>query len=441
MKRLSDTNDRCESSFQKLQSRRKLLDDLQPMIPELVAALGKDVNFRMCEEDARKECVLDLEARESLVEAWIASISAENQTFFATAVASKSVLFQHFLAAQRGQQRLLRWQSAADFNASLTSVREHLSKLLRSELSFDELKAITTALDSSPVDQELLRLVNVFPNFKEMSAARDNLRKVLQLLHLHDPLQGLVQTLQRFKFACARDAAAADADVTAAATDDADFRELAVFTDELDDRVEKPWGAAECDQKFSQIAGLLFPDGGGGDGGSVEFNTLLGLLSLFQQVASADQLWGFLEKNKDFIAEDGLGYSSIFNEKAEDFLAQLGGEEYKLVYNFKTAACWVATLLFYQGESSFRGLMHAVVQSRFILAQVIVTVVVSSFPLIVTLSSSSITPIPCPPVHRRSSPQNRSDSRRSRRQRKPWTTFRASSTKVSAGWMPWWVSI
>jgi hypothetical protein len=94
---------------------------------------------------------------------------------------------------------------------------------------------------------------------------------------------------------------------------------------------------------------------------------LRGILSLFDELSAAEKVFEFVDTRPEFIDENGCGYSAAFNEKIEDFLLQLGGEDHKVMLGFKEVVQWMSVLISNK-ESSFLDLMCAICSSKGIMA-------------------------------------------------------------------------
>lgn len=363
-----------------IKSQRPLLDGLQTFIPDLVNRLEMDgvdverpgVSFRATKKEARKANSSVMVSRRTILHCWTLKFS-DNRAFFEHFVVNaseradqKSILFKHFIEKMREEQTggkpnaAPTWTTEDAFNASLSSVKSILAKLLQpglNPLKFQELMVIGNVLkteDRHPTD-ELKLLSQFFGGSKEAhdSTVIDDLATVLQLCGLKDQLAKLVLgvtgadgTLQQLSFSCADQ------------TLDSDFKSLAGLAKDLCD-VDCSWSASECRSKLKEVQDLFCPAGSEARGGH---DPTSGLLCLFEHLRSADKVWEFVDMHKDFVAPDGQGCSELFNNKVEDFLSELGGEDNKVLLGFKTVVHWIAVLVSNKGKD-FQTLMKAVCAS------------------------------------------------------------------------------
>ncbi|KAJ1401597.1 hypothetical protein B484DRAFT_405671, partial [Ochromonadaceae sp. CCMP2298] len=172
-------------------------------------------------------------------------------------------------------------------------------------------------------------------------------------------------TLQRFAFSC-----------TSAEAADADYAQLLQLVSDLcDGSVTATWDVRACRERLHQLHHLLIPGPLPALFGmrvpaytTLNRETLLGLLSLFEHLSASEHVWQFVHSHKEFVAADGLGYSGQFSDKVEDFLSQLGGEDYKVLDNFKPVVHWVAVLVAHQ-KQPFCALMRALASSQRVMEQ------------------------------------------------------------------------
>ena len=89
------------------------------------------------------------------------------------------------------------------------------------------------------------------------------------------------------------------------------------------------------------------------------------MLGLFQHLASSTKVWEFVHSHKETYVELEGGYTSAFNDKTEDLLEQLGGEDYRMIDNFKPVANWVSILVANQSKP-FAELMCSLWDSKLV---------------------------------------------------------------------------
>jgi len=237
------------------------------------------------------------------------------------------------------------------------------------ELSFVHGEAAT---DRQPVQdylsslvpgvRELMLTVRVCPpkalgcnNIEDAAAIVTDLAQALELHGLRDPLVRLVGndegqsgTLQRLNFAC-----------TGVDQADVEFEQLRNLAYELCS-ADGVWTAEECSTKLMRIRSLLCP--GHNTESDLHRYALKGILSLFEYLAGAIKVWEFVEGHPEFIAHDGIGYSHLFEEKVEEFLTDLGGEDHKVLLGFQPVVQWVAVLVSFH-KQPFNKLMRAICDS------------------------------------------------------------------------------
>lgn len=322
------------------------------------------------------------------------------------------------------------------FCASLNAVRTQTEQLLHladEGLSFDELMAIGLELKERvrPVERELKLLTDFFPLPKGDSSEKviHDLEQTLQLCKWQEPLRRLClkgdndrkATLCRYEFKCSQ----SDDGIVS----DVHFAELTSLAKQLcDPAVTRDWKIVECKERLACIRNLFFPTGvaeeerqlpqqktlwskadvrdkakqmlqhasyswidgffdrlGVRYGGinssqlltvlaSMQQEAISGILYLFDYLASADKVWEFVHSHrKEYVQRTGEGYTGAFNMKAEDFLSQLGGEDAKILTNFKPVVQWVAVLVFnQQNQHSLGDFMRALWSSSKVFEQVMV---------------------------------------------------------------------
>ena len=311
---------------------------------------------------------------------------------------SKSILFRNFVRKEREQQANAEFADVASFVAALRAVHEHLAKFLLQELTFDEVMEIGSILQAenrSP-ERELQLLSAYFSRVSlngqlmrmDVDAARQ-LTTVLRLCGLREPLSSLVLssasndgeelpgTLERYNFKCAgtpRNASSRDADYMA-------LKELSASL--CDPQTTRSWDISECERRLEQVRVMLHPNGE-----DVTHEALLGMLNLFVHLAASEKVWEFVHLHKDaYVSPGGDGYTAAFDFKIEDFLAQLGGEDYRVVENFKPVVNWVATLVSNQNKS-FNELMRSLWASKTIAAQAVDAPETKPFSQLITANSN-----------------------------------------------------
>eukprot|EP01035_Chromulina_nebulosa_P032600 gene32600-43555_t len=98
-------------------------------------------------------------------------------------------------------------------------------------------------------------------------------------------------------------------------------------------------------------------------GVGMTIDKLRGILKLLHTLIQADKVWEFFGRRPEFVSGVGQGYTELFNEKIEVFLAELSKEDCKLIESFRTAAFWVCLILPSTVES-FSVFCHTVLTSE-----------------------------------------------------------------------------
>ena len=359
-----------------MQAELPFLDAMQRDVngvPHLVAQLESEAVFRATKQEAQRESSTTMEARSKAVQDWLQPLgTARKQTtqrmFFQHFVVPsrtasgifvcKSVLFRHFVRKAREEQEATNFGDVAAFATSLGEVHSHLARFLKvrgATLSFDQIMEIGTALtkDHRRTEDELQLLFSFFrPKGQLDSTVMEQLTTMTQLCGLRDPLSVLMLetsapggeklpgTLERFDFKCAQSTGS----TRAASAGDPDYAALKELAASLcDSEKTRTWDEAECRRRLDDAHRLLQPV-------DRDYNSLLGMLGLFQHLAEATKVWEFVHSHKDTYVEPEGGYTSAFNDKTEDLLEQLGGEDYRMIDNFKPVAYWVSVLVANQAK-------------------------------------------------------------------------------------------
>lgn len=382
--------DRWYSACVYLDTEIPLLDSLQrdkSGIPSLVAELEKAATFRADKNERLRESSTTMQSRAEAVKDWlrigklgtVLAPTAERKFFQHFVVdkghgsASTSVLFRHFVHELRNKEPNKEFNDVTAFTSMLGEVRSLLSRFLKLQepgLSFVELMEIGTVLKTEvrAPETELRILANFYsPSTGLNSAASRQLTIVLQLCGLKKPLSALMLAcnpkdtrlpgvFERFSFGCS--------------THDGDAEYLALkqlASNLCDPQMTSSWDDAECAQRLQQAHQLIYPTDG--ETSSINHNALLGMLCLFEQLGASEKVWEFVHShNEVYVSSAGDGYTSAFDFKIEDLLLGLGGEDYKVVENFKPVVCWISILVANR-DKSFRDLMHALWHSNTITTQ------------------------------------------------------------------------
>ena len=382
---------RWQTAFDLVQAELPFLDALQrdgSGVPQLVAQLESEAVFRATKQEAQHESSTTMVARAKAVQDWLQPLgTAQRQStqrrFFQHFVvpsqtasgifACKSVLFRHFVRKAREEQEATEFDDVAAFATALGEVHSHLARFLKvrgATLSFDQIMEIGTALtkDHRRTDDELQLLFTFFrPEGQLDSTVMQQLTTMTQLCGLRDPLSVLMLetsapggeklpgTLERFDFKCAQSTGSTDA----ASAGDPDYVELKDLAASLcDSEKTRTWDEAECQRRLDAAHRLLQP-------GTRDHNSLLGMLGLFEHLASSTKVWEFVHSHKETYVELEGGYTSAFNDKTEDLLEQLGGEDYRMIDNFKPVANWVSILVANQSKP-FAELMCSLWDSKLV---------------------------------------------------------------------------
>eukprot|EP01047_Picozoa_sp_COSAG01_P012374 COSAG01_NODE_556_length_15526_cov_13.393725_1_plen_5121_part_01 len=364
-----------DTEFKYIKSEEAVLNALNKShIPEIVTTLEEETKFRMKLEDPALQSVSTQEIcrRADLIRQNMQQFVDEFEHFRAFVdhfivhisqqADNKSVLFPYLVTEELKRQPGEKWATARSYSRSLYSIHRYLMKLLhladRDGLSFDELMTFGMILQRNlrPIPRELDLLFEFFDQTESStrgsisSSVQADLEQILQLCGYREPLQilclgqdGKPGTLRRYGFKCAQN-------------NDPNFKELTDLACNLcDSNVTRTWNAVQCKERLDQLRRLFCPNEDRSQ------DEVLGLLCLFENLALGDKVWEFVHKHqKEYVDSSGRGYSGMFNQKVENFLAQLGGEDIKLLTNFKPVVQWVSVLVFQQARAnSFDELMTA----------------------------------------------------------------------------------
>ena len=374
-----------------MQAELPFLDALQrdgSGVPQLVAQLEREAVFRATKQEAQHESSTTMEARAKAVRDWLQPLgtaqwrSTQRMFFQHFVVPSrtasgifvcKSVLFRHFVRKAHEEQEATKFDDVDAFATALGEVHSHVARFLKvrgATLSFDQIMEIGTALtkDHRRTEDELQLLFTFFrPEGQLDSTVMQQLTTMTQLCGLRDPLSVLMLetsapggeklpgTLERFDFKCAQSTGSTGA----ASAGDPDYVELKDLAASLcDSEKTRTWDEAECQRRLDAAHRLLQP-------GTRDYGSLLGMLGLFQHLASSTKVWEFVHSHKETYVELEGGYTSAFNDKTEDLLEQLGGEDYRMIDNFKPVANWVSILVANQSKP-FAKLMCSLWDSKLV---------------------------------------------------------------------------
>ena len=395
LSRLNRHRDTWQSAYEKLKSEVTFLGwltkDDSCGIPKLVEELAATSHFRAL-GDAEHESSTVMAARSRAATEWLSSLGTASRPsterrFFQhfvidapQAAASRSVLFRHFVSVKRKAQPSKDFADVNAFATALGEIHSHLKGLLNVKLSFNDLMVIGNVLNEKSRDggRELQLLSAFYDPGKQLGSNNtQQLRTVLQLGGLRSDLERLTiprdaegtgqvmpGTLERFGFRCANVAG----DGTSSDPDYARLKELAASLG--DPTVTQSWDPVESSRRLAQAHELLqTPRTPEEHGIEARHSLLLGMLSLFDQLAQADKVWEFVHSHKDqYVQTSGEGYTSEFAFKIEELLLHLGGEDYKIVENFKPVVFWVSILVANQ-HKPFRELMVTLWASESIASQ------------------------------------------------------------------------
>ncbi|CAM9145735.1 unnamed protein product, partial [Ectocarpus fasciculatus] len=279
----------------------------------------------------------------------------------------QSVLFSALLRKERDEQNTSgTWSSIDAFIASLRVVQALMKRLLQlqpPELSFADVIMIgefLRAASKTPL-AELELLAGYFSGGVIMKAVKDSVSTVLGVVAFIVPVNDLVagsgttaSILERYGFLCALPD-----------SKDKQFVELTELSVSLSDpQVLGGWTVGKCEAALSKLGSLLCP---GIDVDSVDI--ALGMLSLFQNLATAEKLWEFMYCHQEYVADNGTGCSAVFNAKLEDFLSQLTQEDCRVLEILRPAVQWVSVLVFHR-KKTFQELMATLCASPSVLEQI-----------------------------------------------------------------------
>jgi len=362
--RLEQSMQKWQTAIDSLQYHCPCLVTLQPYLPSLVATLEHESRFRATPSEAEGQSCETLQQRAHAVATWLQPFTTSSNNrhnmlhhFVVNANHSanaRSILFAHWIADER-KRHGGEWQVTDAFAQSIDAVRGRFFKLLRlgrESLSFDELRDVARALkDQDRAPDKELELLGDFPEFAGARAAalREDLGVVLQLHGLALPLATVPIALQRYDFACA-------------SRPDADLDEIRGLAESLADaEATREWTVEQCRAKLDVLRNTVRSDANAQE-------EMLGLLTLFERLNRADKAWEFVHSRKEYISSSGDGYSGAFHDKVEDFLSQLGGEEHKILENFKPVVAWLA-ILAHNHQKPFGELMQAIRESPKMMVQ------------------------------------------------------------------------
>lgn len=359
--RIDGVNRQWREHWNRVQSRRPLLESLQPFIPALIRDLEQVAYFRASETDSQHESLRSMRARVECIKDFLDPLLPHEELWShfildaSRRASSQSVLFKFFLKRERQQQPHQEWEDVGKFAQSLAEVRKCLARFLKvenPEFTLDELMDVGHELkskDRPPADE--LKVLTEFRAFKGVArTVEHDLNVVLELYGLKEPLSNVRKALRRHDFPCAADGA----------NDEHLEKVHSLSKDLANPAITASWSAEEREERLQHIRDVFCP--------GKDHNSLVGLLRLFECLAAAEKVWQFVHSRQEYVSPEGGGYSSSFNDKVEDFLDQLGGEDRKILENFKPVVHWIATLVFNHGKS-FAQLMQALVNCPKIMMQ------------------------------------------------------------------------
>ena len=244
----------------------------------------------------------------------------------------------------------------------LTNVEQRMRKIVFNELSMLEVLEISEVLSKSDrkPEIEMKLLSNYFFSDAEVQERMSKVIKTqsnnIELFSLREQLLELVigtnskpSTFQRLKFHFENT--------------DAEYDALKKIIMSIDDKdVLMTFSSEKCSETLNSIFTCF------GVGTTVD--QLRGMLKLLLHLAQADKVWEFFARRPEFVSGIGQGYTELFNEKIEVFLAELSNEEYKLVDSFRTAAFWVCLIFPTTTVTSFSNFCRTVLTSERFLMEI-----------------------------------------------------------------------
>eukprot|EP01040_Poterioochromonas_malhamensis_P005804 gene5804-6244_t len=278
--------------------------------------------------------------------------------------ASNSILFGYFMkkhAAEKDDEVL----NSRDV---IRAVRDDLMKLCSihdsyqrgKKMNMEQLLEISKELQLA--DRKPEREFNIICSYlykdstssQRVNMIREKITKILDLVVLREALipfflgerneSGVaLPRLEFLKFLCADP------------NKDGDYMNLLQLLQNMENsKVMEKWDAEKCQEMLSALLNCFADD--------VNHHQVLGILNLINNAAQCTKVWEFFLQRPDFISPEGLGYSNSLNDKLEDFLTELGGEDAKIVNNFCTVGHWVAILIHHL-QTPFKQLIQSLLES------------------------------------------------------------------------------
>ena len=332
---------------------------LKPYFPIIVDSFECDANLSTPEPELN---LLEIRHRKNCVEKFLSHFSGTTRAFFehfeihANTTANKSVLFKCYLKdeLEKNDPKI-----GSDMPGILETVCGKLKRIVNNNVTVDDIVHISSVLkgeDRRP-EKELQMLCEFYCKSQNSSSVEDRvselcstLGRVMSLFQLRESLlllfigkEAVKPSIHRLHFA-----------FVSTPNDDQPYQKLLQAIQSMEDlTVLKSWDSRRCCEQLDVIRGCF--------GSDTDIDQVRGILSLFQSLVDADKVWEFFASRSEFVSANG--YSKIFDEKIEDFLFELGGEDYKVIDNFKTVAHWICILLSIRNKS-FLDIVESVLSSR-----------------------------------------------------------------------------
>eukprot|EP00981_Chlorochromonas_danica_P006553 scaffold1431_cov167-Ochromonas_danica.AAC.13 len=325
------------------------LTHLKIYAPALIKELDGSFLFSMPRDEMMQETLSTLIVRQDGIKGFVQVIGEELCSFFKyfemkSSLSIRSTLFAHFMNNPVQLSGADDGDNVLGLVKRLTSVRTIFKRILSlggPKLTVREVVEISKVLQEANRDptRELdiistyfvdemttsLPIEWVKKSWKSMAAVLELLRlvKTLKGFICDDPNNSRPNILNQFGFSCA--------------TSSSEYLEKIDLIKRFDNEAfTECLDLDQCNNILQQLLELS---------GVKSINDLLGIVQLFQALPKANKVWEFFICRPEYIDDNAMEYNDVFDEKVEEFLSQLGGEDYKLLDNFKAVSQWIALLM------------------------------------------------------------------------------------------------
>eukprot|EP01040_Poterioochromonas_malhamensis_P003223 gene3223-3435_t len=353
-----------------IESQKPFLAHLKCFFPGTVRDIEERSQINLPIEEKHHLSLQTWSTRETEIVDFINQYHKEDIDFFQhfssleSSQASNSVLFGFFMkkhAAEKDDEVL-------NSRNVIRAVRDDLMKLCSirnsyqrgKKMNMEQLLEISKELQLA--DRKPEREFNIICSYlykdstssQRVNMIREKITKILDLVVLREALipfflgerneSGVaLPRLEFLKFLCADP------------NKDGDYMNLLQLLQNMENsKVMEKWDAEKCQEMLSALLNCFADD--------VNHHQVLGILNLINNAAQCTKVWEFFLQRPDFISPEGLGYSNSLNDKLEDFLTELGGEDAKIVNNFCTVGHWVAILIHHL-QTPFKQLIQSLLES------------------------------------------------------------------------------